>query len=309
MLQSISNKPYYSHPRLIKPTVSRYGLPKIIQTEQDLSLNEGNYVNISLVDNSKSSLKMLQKIQNYPFARKRLNNRNEVIKSNAYNDENLEEVHLEGDDEMNNETVVGMGPVMAKLSESEKMLLNTEMEMLKLDRKLRESLSVHSPNHGEALNYLNLLHELNVTELMLKKNPQIVDAIRKCARYKFDNKIRSKAEAIYCSFRSILPQPNPNDDWKKHFDETVQEFIEACKLTGIRKEMLVFLVQDPTQLFDKGKKMLKVKSNPNVSITKVDNNIKAQENISSSQNLEIPSTSCAKIVGRVQPSRFKKMNK
>lgn len=54
-----------------------------------------------------------------------------------------------------------------------------EAQLLELDQKIREALSVTNPRKEDAKNYLERMSKLVISGLMLKKNPHVVDAIKK----------------------------------------------------------------------------------------------------------------------------------
>lgn len=57
--------------------------------------------------------------------------------------------------------------------------LDMEAQLLELDQKIREALSVTNPRKEDAKNYLERMSKLVISGLMLKKNPHVVDAIKK----------------------------------------------------------------------------------------------------------------------------------
>ena len=57
--------------------------------------------------------------------------------------------------------------------------LDMEARLLDYDQKIREALSVQNPRKQDARNYLDSMLSLVVSGLMLKKNPHVVDAIKK----------------------------------------------------------------------------------------------------------------------------------
>ena len=48
-----------------------------------------------------------------------------------------------------------------------------------MDQKIREALNVHNPRTEDAKQYLENMAKLSISGLMLKKNPHVVDAIKK----------------------------------------------------------------------------------------------------------------------------------
>lgn len=54
-----------------------------------------------------------------------------------------------------------------------------EAQLLDLDQKIREALSVTNPRKDDAKTYLEKMSKLVISGLMLKKNPHVVDAIKK----------------------------------------------------------------------------------------------------------------------------------
>ena len=318
-------------PYAIQVTKSCWKSPINSQDEHENYLEETKI----RTNDSRASLQMLQKIQNTSFVRKKLDARN--IKTKQQEDDfqpggfcKARDKSIEGSSSRSRSNTVEQ--VLSKFSQSEKLQLNIEQEMLDLDKKLREALSVKNPNHEAARKYLDRLSQIHISELMLKKNPHIVDAVKKCIRYRDDSQIRMKAELVYENCKSVFSIKVPEADWDSVFINKVTEFVEACKILGIRKEMLVFLVQDPTKLINpttlmKNRKPLRLKSNANVSISRLNKpNVLSDDHSSKDDEIYIEDTSgnssnknssifqsgvimtpsSSKIVGRVQPSRVKK---
>ncbi|KAI5692093.1 hypothetical protein M8J75_010144 [Diaphorina citri] len=61
--------------------------------------------------------------------------------------------------------------------------LRTECSLLALENSIKESLTLNRVDFAQALSALNSIVGLKVTRLMLKKNPEVMDTIRKCQRY------------------------------------------------------------------------------------------------------------------------------
>lgn len=57
--------------------------------------------------------------------------------------------------------------------------LDMEARLLDYDQKIRVALSVQNPRKEDARGYLDAMLNLVVSGLMLKKNPHVVDAIKK----------------------------------------------------------------------------------------------------------------------------------
>ncbi|XP_045611083.2 LOW QUALITY PROTEIN: PC4 and SFRS1-interacting protein [Procambarus clarkii] len=123
--------------------------------------------------------------------------------------------------------------------------LDMEAQLLDLDQKIREALSVTNPRKDDAKAYLEKMSKLVISGLMLKKNPHVVDAIRKCRRYKYDDEVRLKADMVYNRFKLLFVVPE-SQEWDTMFAEKVAEFDEACHKSGITEESKISLVRDPT---------------------------------------------------------------
>nr|XP_053626604.1 hepatoma-derived growth factor-related protein 2-like isoform X2 [Cherax quadricarinatus] len=123
--------------------------------------------------------------------------------------------------------------------------LDMEAQLLDLDQKIREALSVTNPRKDDAKLYLERMSKLVISGLMLKKNPHVVDAIRKCRRYKYDDEVRLKADMVYNRFKLLFVVPE-SQEWDTMFAEKVAEFDEACHKSGITEESKISLVRDPT---------------------------------------------------------------
>ncbi|XP_064091672.1 hepatoma-derived growth factor-related protein 2-like [Macrobrachium nipponense] len=127
--------------------------------------------------------------------------------------------------------------------------LDIEAQLLDLDQKIREALSVTDPRKDDAKDYLERMSKLVISGLMLKKNPHVVDAIKKCRRYKYDDEVREKADLVYNRFKLLFVVPE-SQEWDSMFAEKVAEFDDACIRAGISEECKVSLVRDPTHHID-----------------------------------------------------------
>ncbi|XP_047482374.1 hepatoma-derived growth factor-related protein 2-like [Penaeus chinensis] len=127
--------------------------------------------------------------------------------------------------------------------------LDMEAQLLELDQKIREALSVTNPRKEDAKNYLERMSKLVISGLMLKKNPHVVDAIKKCRRYKYDDEVRLKADLVYSRFKLLFVVPE-SQEWDSMFAEKVAEFDDACHRSGITEESKISLVRDPTHHID-----------------------------------------------------------
>ncbi|XP_063871360.1 lens epithelium-derived growth factor-like isoform X3 [Scylla paramamosain] len=123
--------------------------------------------------------------------------------------------------------------------------LDMEAQLLDLDQKIREALSVTNPRKDDAKLYLEKMSKLVISGLMLKKNPHVVDAIKKCRRYKYDDEVRLKADMVYNRFKLLFVVPE-SQEWDTMFAEKVAEFDDACHRSGISEESKISLVRDPT---------------------------------------------------------------
>ncbi|KAK7075126.1 Hepatoma-derived growth factor-related protein [Halocaridina rubra] len=127
--------------------------------------------------------------------------------------------------------------------------LDIEAQLLDLDQKIREALSVTDPRKEDAKEYLEKMSKLVISGLMLKKNPHVVDAIKKCRRYKYDDEVREKADLVYNKFKLLFVVPE-SQEWDTMFAEKVAEFDDACIRAGISEENKISLVRDPTHHMD-----------------------------------------------------------
>ncbi|XP_076040122.1 uncharacterized protein LOC143024791 isoform X3 [Oratosquilla oratoria] len=131
------------------------------------------------------------------------------------------------------------------LETSKAKTLDMEAQLLDLDQQIREALSVNNPRKDEAKQFLDKMSKLVISGLMLKKNPYVVDTIKKCRRYKYDDEVRLKADMVYNKFKLLFVVPE-TQEWDTMFAEKVQEFEDACRTSGISEESKVSLVWDPT---------------------------------------------------------------
>lgn len=127
--------------------------------------------------------------------------------------------------------------------------LDMEAQLLTLDQKIREALSVNNPRKDDAKQYLENMSKLIISGLMLKKNPHVVDAIKKCRRYKYDDEVRNKADMVYSKFKLLFVVPE-TQEWDTMFSQKVAEFDETCKKLCISEERKQALVRDPTHASD-----------------------------------------------------------
>jgi len=133
-----------------------------------------------------------------------------------------------------------------QVESSKSKTLDMESRLLDYDQKIRVALSVQNPRKEDARGYLDAMLNLVVSGLMLKKNPHVVDAVKKCRRYKYDDEIRNKAEMVYNRFKLLFLVPEcGSKDWEDVFNEKVQLFDQACSKQGIRDDAKVALVRDP----------------------------------------------------------------
>lgn len=72
-----------------------------------------------------------------------------------------------------------------------------EAQLLELDQKIREALSVTNPRKEDAKNYLERMSKLVISGLMLKKNPHVVDAIKK-VRFSLSSLLQIYINACIC---------------------------------------------------------------------------------------------------------------
>jgi len=127
--------------------------------------------------------------------------------------------------------------------------LDMEAQLLNLDQQIREALSVNNPRKEDAKQYLERMSKLIISGLMLKKNPHVVDAIKKCRRYKYDDEVRNKADMVYSKFKLLFVVPE-TQEWDTMFSQKVAEFDETCKKLCITEEKKMTLVRDPTNSSD-----------------------------------------------------------
>lgn len=71
-----------------------------------------------------------------------------------------------------------------------------EAQLLDLDQKIREALSVTNPRKDDAKMYLEKMSKLVISGLMLKKNPHVVDAIKKVKYFIWSTKHASCLKSL-----------------------------------------------------------------------------------------------------------------
>lgn len=120
---------------------------------------------------------------------------------------------------------------------------------------LYRSLTVKNPDMTRCLSALEELSGLSLSPLMFKKQPDIVQTIRKLRNYAGprDDKdkgaskdkalaIRLKADQIYSHLRSAFSTPDGADFWKS-FDDQVSAFRNAVK--GMDSKKVALLTVEP----------------------------------------------------------------
>lgn len=138
--------------------------------------------------------------------------------------------------------------------------LKEEQKLVDLDLAVKQCLHYENPDMKGCLDNLNDLHTIQVTPLMLKKQPKIVTTLRKLRKYvgpkpELGNqqsdvdwasdaeKIRIKSNLIFKKFQSAFAVPEGSNFWDE-FDHQVAEFKSAT--ASMDKQKVLSMVSDPT---------------------------------------------------------------
>lgn len=143
--------------------------------------------------------------------------------------------------------------------------LKIEQHLVDLDIAIKTALHIRNPNVDKCLEALNELNVMSIAPLMLKKQPDIVNTIRKCRKYigpeEADEKkakalfnktetVRNMANQIFMKLKSLFAVPEDVDFWDV-FETQVVDFRNYTK--DMDKTKVLNLVSDPTKATGKGK--------------------------------------------------------
>ena len=129
-----------------------------------------------------------------------------------------------------------------------------EQKLIDLDLAIKQSLHFENPVMSKCLEALGELNALAVTPLMLKKQPDIVETIRKVRKYigpessseaeaaNLAQEIRLKANQVFMKLQSTFATPEGGNFWED-FENQVSAFRNAT--AGMPKEKLMTLVTEP----------------------------------------------------------------
>ncbi|XP_055317671.1 hepatoma-derived growth factor-related protein 2-like isoform X2 [Sitodiplosis mosellana] len=138
-------------------------------------------------------------------------------------------------------------------------IIMNEVNLLQYDVDIKSSLQLSSADTSRCISVLEKYKNLEVTALMLKKNPQVAETIKRLRRYvgntkewnftdeqriEFNDKatkIRKLAEIIYKNFKKLFSFPPHLSFWQGFTDE-VQSFKEQTK--SLTHEELITLTED-----------------------------------------------------------------
>ncbi|XP_022921318.2 hepatoma-derived growth factor-related protein 2 [Onthophagus taurus] len=125
-------------------------------------------------------------------------------------------------------------------------LLKTEASLVDYDGKIKTSLDLEKAEPKIALEYLDLMSELNITPVMLKKYPAVVDMMNLLTKYvgnakewkltgqdleifqKDAEKIRNKAKEIILKFKVLFSVPEKSS-FLTVFNRSLEVFKEETK--------------------------------------------------------------------------------
>lgn len=138
--------------------------------------------------------------------------------------------------------------------------LRIESQLLELDAQIKSNLGLDKANADQCLQAMNVMLNLSIDPLMLKKHPQIVETIKRLRRYignlsdwklneeetlifkQKAEQIRQKAEHIYNKFKAMFTIPEGQTFWQS-FSDQVDHFKELTK--DMSEEKMFSLIADP----------------------------------------------------------------
>ncbi|KAI8046926.1 hypothetical protein M5D96_003146, partial [Drosophila gunungcola] len=98
-----------------------------------------------------------------------------------------------------------------------------ERDFIQLSQQLRECLGLRRANVGKCLEILDQFKEVEFTKLMLLRNPECVDIMRRLRRYEKAQIIRKVSSGIYDGFKGLFnPEPEIEDNFWIDFCEKVK---------------------------------------------------------------------------------------
>ncbi|XP_041356486.1 hepatoma-derived growth factor-related protein 2-like isoform X2 [Gigantopelta aegis] len=82
--------------------------------------------------------------------------------------------------------------------------VQTETILLQMDVEIKKSLIIDKTDVDKCVAIMQDLEALPVNKVMLQKNPDIMNTMKKCRKYKASDRIRQKAEVIYNKFKALF---------------------------------------------------------------------------------------------------------
>ncbi|XP_037082234.1 lens epithelium-derived growth factor-like [Pollicipes pollicipes] len=120
--------------------------------------------------------------------------------------------------------------------------LRDEARLIELDYHIKLNLIIDEQNHEKCIKVFEELSQMNMAPLMLKKNPEIVETVRKCRKYTGSSEIRELADKCYQKFKKMFVVP-PGKMFREYFDEQLAQF---RKITAdMPEEKVIRMVRDP----------------------------------------------------------------
>jgi len=136
-----------------------------------------------------------------------------------------------------------------KLDRKEKIeWLKTEASLAQSDLDVRKCLSVEDPKLDECMELLQHIDKLPFTQLMLKKQPQVVKSIHKICSYlgtgdsEKTQKIRELASGLMTKIEGCFDAPENTGNFYAFFTEEVKKFQE--KTSSWPSEKVTYMVTD-----------------------------------------------------------------
>ncbi|XP_037926674.1 hepatoma-derived growth factor-related protein 2 isoform X2 [Hermetia illucens] len=143
---------------------------------------------------------------------------------------------------------------------SQQKYLSLERTLIDMNLKIKSTVGLTKADVDKCLELLDEYRELEITPLMLKKNPHCVETMKRLRRYVGNlkewkisdeeklqflekaEKIRQKSESIYNNFKKMFTIPKGKSFWEA-FTEEVEDFRERTK--SLSADEKVTLIEEP----------------------------------------------------------------
>ncbi|XP_043237786.1 PC4 and SFRS1-interacting protein-like isoform X1 [Amphibalanus amphitrite] len=130
----------------------------------------------------------------------------------------------------------------AEMRKSKLWWLRDEARMIEMDYHIKLNLIIDEQNHDKCIEVFKELSVMNMAPLMLKKNPEIVETVRKCRKYTGSAEIRELADKCYQRFKKMFVVPK-GKMFREYFDEQLAMFRKVTE--EMPEDKVVRMVRDP----------------------------------------------------------------